>query len=94
MRGRPGGEAGQRVLEELPVVALGKVEPLVRAARLGCARRALRHRLGAVEHRAELERLQQVGVVDVGLVVQLDAGVALAQLGELRAGRGERLAVR
>ena len=63
----------------------------MRAARLLARGRALHDRFRAVEHRAELERLQEIGVVDVGAVVQLEVAVAPPQLGELGTGRREAL---
>src|SRR6476620_8006202 len=67
------------------VVALGVVEPAVGAAALGASDRAGDQAVGHLQHRAQLDRLDQVGVEVPPLVLHDNAAVvALAQLLHLR----------
>src|SRR5690554_1885224 len=63
----------QRVLEPVRVVALLVVLARVRAARLGAVQGGVDEQLGVVEQEAELERLHELGVVDLALVLDPDA---------------------
>ena len=68
------------MLEEVLVVAVGEVvRARVRAAALLAGEPADDHARGELEHEAELERLGQVAVEDLALVLDDDALVALAQ---------------
>src|SRR2546421_549307 len=72
----------ERVAEEVLVVPVGiVVGPRVRAAALAAGQACDDHALGEVEQETELERLRQVAVEDVALVVDDDALVALLQRG-------------
>src|SRR5262245_59695511 len=79
----------ERVLEVVLVIALLElVEPRVRAARFLALQRAVRDSLGDLEREAELDRAQPFGVEGAVAVVELEAArIALAQRGELAAGR-------
>src|SRR3954470_16619594 len=72
-----------RVLHEVRVVA-GRivVRARVRAAALLAPDAGLDHAKGGVEHVAELDRLREVAVEDLALVLDVDVPVALAQVGE------------
>src|SRR2546425_8020635 len=61
------------MLEPVRVVALGKVGPVVRAARLLAGERAGHHGLGQVHQRSELQRGDEIGVEDPAAIVQPDA---------------------
>src|SRR3954447_4444824 len=67
------------------VVALGVVQPAVGAAALGAGDRAGDQAVGHLQHRAQLDRLDQVGVEVPALVLHDQAAaVALTQLLDLR----------
>ncbi len=72
--------ARDRVMQEALVVALGEVCGTgVRAAALLARKPGLHHDPGEVEHGAELERLREISVEDVALVLDDDALVPLAE---------------
>src|SRR5512132_4277135 len=76
-------ESDQRVLEEASVVAVRiVVRPRVRTATLLARDARDDHAVGEVEQELELERLRQIVVEDLTLVVDNDALVALAQAGD------------
>src|SRR5690606_20649737 len=81
----------QRVLQPVDVVALLVVLARVRAARLGAVQRGVDQQLGVVEQEPQLQGLDQLGVVDLALVLDADVAVALLQLGDLRHLGRERL---
>src|SRR5579862_3264918 len=79
--GFPLGPRDHRMAEEARVVAVREVvRPRVRAAALLARKPRLDHARGEVEQVAELERLRQVAVEDLALVLHDDVREALAQV--------------
>ena len=78
--GAPSCPARDRVLDEVLVVSVGiVVRARVGAAALLAGDSGLEHACGDVEQVAELDRLRQVAVEDLALVLDDDLRVALAQ---------------
>src|SRR5512133_138081 len=76
-------ESDQRVLEEASVVAVRiVVRPSVRTATLLARDARDDHAVGEVEQELELERLRQIVVEELTLVVDDDALVTLAEAGD------------
>src|SRR4051794_6578642 len=66
--------ADDRVLQEVHVVAVGiVVRPRMRAAALLAREAGHDHAVGELEQEAELERLREVAVEDLALVLDVDA---------------------
>ena len=77
----------------LVVVALGKITPLVGAARFLAIQRAMHDGLGDVEHEAKFERRGELGIEGPRVVVHREIAIALAQLAQLVGGFDQRIAL-